>query len=103
MGEGSLKFRGFDWGELGPVLGLDYSNFTSDEAAFLAFQEALNIASCRHDGQGDGKIANGVRQFLTSLEKGGGYLKPFYRGLRSIEHDGVMLKLVAHNLGDLWL
>ena len=103
MGEGSIEFRGYDWGELGPVFGLDYDNFASDEAAFLAFQEALNIASFRHDGKGDSRVANGVRQFLAKMEKGGGYLQPFYHGLRCIEHDGVMLRMVAYNLGDLWL
>lgn len=102
MGEGSVNFRGFDWSELGPVLGLDYDSFASDESAFLAYQTALVNAACRHDGRGDAGIANGVRQYLTALEKMGGYLKPFCHGLRSVEHDGVMLGLVAHNLGTLW-
>ena len=102
MGKSPLKFNGYDWSELGPILNLDYNNFASDESAFLAFQEALTIASFRHDGKGDAKVANGVRQYLTALEKIGGYLAPFCRGLRCIEHDGVMLQLVAYNLGDLW-
>lgn len=102
MGEGSLKFNGYDWSELGPVLGLDYDSFASDEAAFLAFQAALSNAAFRHDGKGDAAIANGVRQYLTALEKMGSYLSPFCHGLRCTEHDGVMLGLVAHNLGTLW-
>lgn len=102
MGKDPLRFKGFDWSELGPVLGLDYDNFKTDEEALLAFQEALLHASFRHDGKGDVEIANGVRQFLVALEKCGGYLTPFYRGLRSIEHDGVMLGITASNLGCLW-
>ncbi len=102
MGEGTIKFNGYDWSELGPVLGLDYDSFASDEIAFLAYQTVLQDAASRHDGKGDGVIAGGVRQYLTALEKMAGYLSPFCHGLRCIEHDGVMLRLVAHNLGDLW-
>lgn len=102
MGEGSLNFNGYDWSELGPVLGLTYESFKTDEEAFGAYQKALHEASCKHDGKGDATIANGVRQFLVALEKLGGYFKPFFHGIRCVEHDGIMLHLTACYLGHLW-
>jgi hypothetical protein len=102
MGKGPLNFNGYDWSELGPVLGLTYESFKTDEEAFDAYQKALHEASCKHDGKGDATIANGVRQFLVALEKLGGYFKPFFHGIRCVEHDGIMLHLAACYLGHLW-
>jgi hypothetical protein len=102
MGKGPLIFDGYDWSELGPVLGLDYQSFKTDEEAFDAYQNALAHAAAKHEGKGDAHVANGVRQFLVSLEKLGGYFKPFYHGIRCVEHDGIMLHLTACYLGHLW-
>ena len=102
MGKGPLNFNGYDWSELGPVLGLDYETFKTDDEAFVAYQKALDDAAVKHDGQGDAAIANGVRQFLVALEKLGGYFKPFYHGIRCVEHDGIMLHLTSCYLGHLW-
>ena len=102
MGKGPLNFHGYDWSELGPVLGLVYESFETDEEALIAYQKVLNDAAAKHDGQGDAAIANGVRQFLVALEKLGGHFKPFYHGIRCVEHDGIMLHLTSCYLGHLW-
>ncbi len=104
MGQDKLKFKGWDWAELAQLIGREYADFESDEAAAEAIKEHLNQAADAACGNGDAHVAANVRKFLLALEKDewSGYSKPFYRGLRTIEHDGMMLQLVAHFLEYLW-
>lgn len=99
----AVRFQGFDWSELASTLGLNYTSYSNDKRALAAFKRALTKASFAHMGAGDAKIANNVRRFLASLGKHNTHDGPFFRGLQNIEHDGLMLRLVAHNLEFLWL
>lgn len=100
MEQDKVTFKGRDWTELGSILGLDDDMLVIDELALKKFQEIIIKASLAHCGEGDVHIANYVRQFLLALEKNEhkNIIYPLFYGLRHIEHDGMMLNLVAHNL-----
>lgn len=104
MGKTKLDIKGWDWAELAPLTGKSYDDYESDEAAAEAIREFISEAAFKDCGEGDAEVAASVRQFLEALENDGmaGYSKPFYRGLREIEHDGMMLQYVSHFLDWLW-
>lgn len=104
MGKAKLDIKGWDWAELTPLTGKDYDEYDEDEDAAKAIREVIDKAAFENCGKGNPEVAAVVRQFLEALENDGmaGYSKPFYRGLREVEHDGTMLQYVSHFLDWLW-
>lgn len=101
MGKDHVEFKGWDWRELEQLVGQKFDN---DQVASQAIRQYLINAAVAQCGNGDAHVAAHVRQFLLALERDQwvGFSKPFYRGLREVEHDGMMLRLVAHFLEYLW-
>lgn len=104
MRQDKLKFDGWDWSELAQLIGREHADFTSNEEAAKVIREHLRQAAFAACGEGDAIVAANVRKFLLALEKDKwcGYSKPFYKGIRTVEHDGMMLQIVAHCLEFLW-
>ena len=101
MGKEHLKFKGWDWTELTQLATCVKPD--DDEEAAKVIREHLLAAAWANCGEGDAVIAAAVRKFLLALEKDpNSIISPFYKGLREIESDGMMLRLVAHCLEYLW-
>ena len=104
MGQNQLSFKGWDWSELATLTGREYKDYADDEDAAKAIREVLLTAAFDKCGKGDANVAAAVRRFLLALEHDSwaGYSKPFYKGIREVEHDGMMLQIVSHFLEYLW-
>lgn len=101
MGQEELKFKGWDWTELAQLV--ECVKPQNDDHTAKLIRVHLLDAAWDNCGEGDATTAAAVRRFLLALEKAPhSNMSAFYKGLREIESDGMMLRLVAHCLEYLW-
>ena len=122
------KFKGWDWAELVPILGMEeefkneiepwFGDDSSKIAGYKFFHEAEEAFGKKmgnkmrgypydHTEKETKLFIKHLRAFLKVIisedkKITGGAYKPFYKGILKIKHHDVFLSVYSHNLTCMW-
>jgi len=119
------KFKGWDWAELVPILGMEeefkneiepwFGDDSSKIAGYKFFHEAeeafgkkmgnrMRAYPYEHTEKETKLLIKHLRAYLRRIVgmKHMGHYKPFYKGILKIKHNDVFLSIYSHNLTCMW-
>lgn len=107
------KFKGWDWTELTPLLGMEEEYERKIQNAKGSWIEAegvlLDKMRCnivaypdKHSVEETQQFIKHLRAFLQVIVDFGGYYTPLYQGILNVEHDEVFLQVYSWNLEHMW-
>ena len=106
------KFKGWDWEELIPLLGMEEEYARSEEAPYgeclqaeKKLLDAMATKICgynRNHPEDADRFIGELRAFLRKVADQSGYYKPFFEGILNLEDKDVFLQMYATFIGSMW-
>ena len=106
------EFKGWDWEELIPLLGMEEEYARSEKAEYgdilqaeKKLLDAMGNKICgynREHPEDADRLIGELRTFLRKVADQSGYYKPFFEGILNLEEKDVFLQMFAMFIGGMW-